>query len=205
MPQTKLLRVDTTLRPVAKQMKMMRRQLLWKHVLPSAEDKVVLVEIEQICVAEDALEKNQNRSDTNPNSRIEKTCEAHKLSPKTHLEGTQYEEEFTSLSKESLTATMDEIPAHSYNSDAHTLSIKKEMDVTLSPSINGDDETISNPTHSTNLSPHVTIVAGYDPTTIGLVLHSFEVDGQHYEVKSYIEEGETSNQREETPNDFQDV
>ncbi|VFQ98522.1 unnamed protein product [Cuscuta campestris] len=133
-----------------------------------AEDKAVLVEIEQICVAEDVLGNNQNPSDTDPNSRIEKTCEAHKL-------------------------------------DANTFSLKKEMDGTLSPSINGDNETISDPTHSTNLSPPVTIAASYDPTTIGLVLHSFEVDGQHYEIRSYIEEGETSNQREETPNDFQDV
>ncbi|VFQ76029.1 unnamed protein product [Cuscuta campestris] len=44
---------------------------------------------------------------------------------------------------------------------------------------------------------------GYDSTTIGPILESFEVDGEHYEIRSYVEEAETSNQREE-PN-FQDV
>ncbi|VFQ86980.1 unnamed protein product [Cuscuta campestris] len=84
----------------------------------SAEDKaVMMVEIEQICVGEDALENNQTPTNTDPNSEIEQSCN--------------------------------------------------------------------------------------DQTTTGPILHSFEVDGQHYEIRSY-EEAETSNLREE-PNDFQDV
>ncbi|VFQ98824.1 unnamed protein product [Cuscuta campestris] len=77
------------------------------------------------------------------------------------------------------------------------------MDGTLSPSIKGDDETISDPSFSTSFFPPVTNNAGNDQTTIGPVLQSFEVDGQHYEIRSY-EEAETSNLRED-PNDFQDV
>lgn len=46
----------------------------------SAEDKGVLAEMEQIRVSEDAPTNND------PNSRIEPSCEAHKLSPKTDLE-----------------------------------------------------------------------------------------------------------------------
>ncbi|VFQ66127.1 unnamed protein product [Cuscuta campestris] len=151
----------------------------------------------------DALENNQTPTNIDPNSEIEQSCEAHKLSPKTDLEGTQYEEEFPPLSKESLTATTDDFPAQKFNSDAHTLSFEKEMDGTLSPSINGDDETISDPSLSKIFFPPVTNIAGNDQTTIGPILHSFEVDGQHYEIRSY-EEAETSNLREE-PNDFQDV
>ncbi|VFQ74620.1 unnamed protein product [Cuscuta campestris] len=170
----------------------------------SAEDKtVMMVEIEQICVGEDALENNQTPTNTDPNSEIEQSCEAHKLSPKIDLEGTQYEEEFPPLSKESLTATTDDFPSQKFNSDAHTLSFEKEMDGTLSPTIIGDDETISDPSLRKNFFPPVTNIAGNDQTTTGPILHSFEVDGQHYEIRSY-EEAETSNLREE-PNNFQDV
>ncbi|VFQ90258.1 unnamed protein product [Cuscuta campestris] len=170
----------------------------------SAEDKaVMMVEIEQICVGEDALENNQTPTNTDPNSEIEQSCEAHKLSPKTDLEGTQYEEEFPPLSKESLTTTTDDFPSQKFNSDAHTLSFEKEMDGTLSPTIIGDDETISDPSLRKKIFPPVTNIAGNDQTTTGPILHSFEVDGQHYEIRSY-EEAETSNLREE-PNDFQDV
>ncbi|VFQ93921.1 unnamed protein product [Cuscuta campestris] len=163
----------------------------------------MMVEIEQICVGEDALENNQTPTNTDPNSEIEQSCEAHKLSPKTDLEGTQYEEEFPPLSKESLTATTDDFPSQKFNSDAHTLSFEKEMDGTLSPTIIGDDETISDPSLRKKIFPPVTNIAGNDQTTTGPILHSFEVDGQHYEIRSY-EEAETSNLREE-PNDFQDV
>lgn len=55
-----------------------------------------------------------------------------------------------------------------------------------------------------NSPPLLTNDAGINPSTIGPVLQSFEIDGQQYEIRSYIEEGETSHQREET-NDFQDV
>ncbi|VFQ96694.1 unnamed protein product [Cuscuta campestris] len=83
----------------------------------SAEVKAVLVELEQICVGEDAQETIQNPTYIDPNSEIEQSCN--------------------------------------------------------------------------------------DQTTIGPVLQSFEVDGQHYEIRSY-EEAKTSNLRED-PNDFQDV
>ncbi|VFQ74340.1 unnamed protein product [Cuscuta campestris] len=106
----------------------------------SAEVKTVLVELEQICVGEDAQETIQNPTYIDPNSENEQSCVAHKLSPKTDLEGTQYKEEFPPL-----TITTGDFPAQNYNSDAHTLSLKKEMDGTLSPSIKGDDETISDP------------------------------------------------------------
>ncbi|VFQ88786.1 unnamed protein product [Cuscuta campestris] len=130
----------------------------------SAEDKGVLAELEQIRVSEDAPTNND------PNSRIEPSCEAHKLSPKTDLEGTQYEEEFPPLSKESVTVTLDDSPAQNQSSDAHTLSPEKEMDGTLPPSMNGDDENISDPTHITNIPPPITNYAGHDPTTIGPIL-----------------------------------
>ncbi|VFQ99195.1 unnamed protein product [Cuscuta campestris] len=154
--------------------------------------------LEQICVGEDAQETIQNPTYTDPNSEIEQSCVAHKLSPKTDLEGTQYEEEFPPL-----TTTTEDFPAQNYNSDAHTLSLEKEIDGTLSPSIKGDDETISDPSFSTSFFPPVTNNAGNDQTTIGPVLQSFEVDGQHYEIRSY-EGAETSNLRDD-PNDFQDV
>ncbi|VFQ87015.1 unnamed protein product [Cuscuta campestris] len=77
------------------------------------------------------------------------------------------------------------------------------MDGTLPPSMNGDDENISDPTHITNIPPPITNYAGHDPTTIGPILQSFEMDGEHYEIRSYVEEAETSNQREEP--DFKDV
>ncbi|VFQ94509.1 unnamed protein product [Cuscuta campestris] len=169
----------------------------------SAENKGVLVEMEQLQVIEDAFQNNKNPPNNDPNFRTEQSCEAHKLSPKTDLEGTQYEEEFPPLSKESVIATTDDFPAQNQGSDAHTLSLEKEMDGTLSPSMNGDDEKISDPTHTTNFPPSITNYAGYDSTTIGPILQSFEVDGEHYEIRSYVEEAETSNQREE-PN-FQDV
>ncbi|VFQ91649.1 unnamed protein product [Cuscuta campestris] len=98
----------------------------------SAEVKALLVELEQICVGEDAQETIQNPTYIDPNSEIEQSCVAHKLSPRQIWK------------------------AHSN-----------------------------------------------DQTTIGPILQSFKVDGQHYEIRSY-EEAETSNLRED-PNDFQDV
>ncbi|VFQ69610.1 unnamed protein product [Cuscuta campestris] len=83
----------------------------------SAENKGVLVDIEQIQVFEDALENNKNPTNNDPNFGTEQSC--------------------------------------------------------------------------------------YDSTTIGPILQSFELDGEHYEIRSYVEEAETSNQRKE-PN-FQDV
>ncbi|VFQ94089.1 unnamed protein product [Cuscuta campestris] len=140
-------------------------------------------------------------------------CEAHNLSSETALDGTQCHvtnskeehssgpaetsinlNEFLVLSKESLEAT----------SDAHTLSLEKEMDGTLSPSNTGNDEHISDPIGNKNFPPLSTNTAGIDPATIGPVLHTFDIKGQQYEIRSYNEEGETSHQREET-NDFQEV
>lgn len=42
---------------------------------------------------------------------------------------------------------------------------------------------------------------------IGPVLHSFEHEGQHYEIRSYIEDGQTSNQNDDNPTtlEFQEV
>ncbi|VFQ80828.1 unnamed protein product [Cuscuta campestris] len=135
---------------------------------------------------------------------------AHNLSSKAALEGTQTVDtenkeeyipdpsqtnlnEFPVLTKELLEAT----------SGAHTLSHEKEMEGTLSLSSAGNDEIPSDPMENKN-SPPLTNDAGTNPSTIGPVLQSFEIDGQQYEIRSYIEEGETSHPREET-NDFQDV
>ncbi|VFQ98810.1 unnamed protein product [Cuscuta campestris] len=43
--------------------------------------------------------------------------------------------------------------------------------------------------------------------SIGQILHSFELEGQHYEIRSYIEEGQTSNHNEEnlTTHEFREV
>ncbi|VFQ95461.1 unnamed protein product [Cuscuta campestris] len=102
--------------------------------------------------------------------------------------------EFPVLTKELLKATSGE----------HTLSLEKEMERTLSPSCAGNEEIPSDHMESNNPPPLLTSDESINASTIGTVLQSFEIDGQHYEVRSYIEEGETSHQREET-NDFQDV
>ncbi|VFR02797.1 unnamed protein product [Cuscuta campestris] len=46
-----------------------------------------------------------------------------------------------------------------------------------------------------------------NPVNIGPILHSFEHEGQHYEIRSYMEEGQTSNHNDEnlTAHDFQEV
>lgn len=142
-------------------------------------------------------------------------CDAHQFSYETNLEGShqtsiQNEEELPSqttfdpnefpvLSKESLKVS----------SEAHTPSLEREMEGTLNHQNIGNDDTLSDPqafTHA-DTPPLFTNDAGVDHSTIGPVLDSFDYEGQHYEIRSYIEVGETSNPREEDSSyqDFQEV
>ncbi|VFQ59871.1 unnamed protein product [Cuscuta campestris] len=123
-----------------------------------------------------------------------KCYDAHNLSSETALDGTQCD----------VTNSKEEHSSGPAESDAHTLSLEKEMDGTLSISNTRNDEHLSDPIDSNNFPPLSTNTAGIDLATIGPVLHTFDIEGQQYEIRSYIEEGETSHQKEET-NDFQDV
>ncbi|VFQ77218.1 unnamed protein product [Cuscuta campestris] len=116
---------------------------------------------------------------------------AHNLSSEAALDGTQTVDtdineeynpgpsqinpiEFPVLTKELLEAT----------SGAHTLSHEKEMEGTLSLSSAGNDEIPSDPFENKNSPPLLTKDAGINPSTIGPVLQSFEIDGQQYEIRS---------------------
>ncbi|VFQ73685.1 unnamed protein product [Cuscuta campestris] len=172
------------------------------EVFPTANSPAARGNSEPILVT---MEPNSPTPCNNDHSRS-----AHNLSFEAALEGTHSIDtcnnkefnsdpspinlkEFPVLTKELLEATSGE----------HTLSLEKEMERTLSPSCAGNEEIPSDHMESNNPPPLLTSDESINPSTIGPVLQSFEIDGQH-EVRSYIEEGETSHQREET-NDFQDV
>ncbi|VFQ87014.1 unnamed protein product [Cuscuta campestris] len=82
--------------------------------------------------------------------------------------------------------------------DVHTPIKMEKDDTTVTLTLMAEDTTKENTTPNNS---------DVNPVNIGPILHSFEHEGQHYEIRSYMEEGQTSNHNDEnlTAHDFQEV
>ncbi|VFQ85169.1 unnamed protein product [Cuscuta campestris] len=128
------------------------------------------------------------------------------LTKEADLEPTQ--EHSIEESMDGNTINLDEFPVltrQNMEEEVHTPTV--EAVVHTSTETEKDNTTgtlMAEDTTKENTTPNNSDV---NPASIGPILHSFEHDGQNYEIRSYMEEGQTSNRNDENliANEFQEV
>ncbi|VFQ76028.1 unnamed protein product [Cuscuta campestris] len=106
-------------------------------------------------------------------------------------------DEFPVLTKQNIEEDIH-IPTENMEVVVHTPTEIEKEDTTGTPTLIDEDTTKENTTPNNS---------DVNPANIGPILHSFEHEGQLYEIRSHIEEGQTSNHNDEnhTTHEFQEV
>ncbi|VFQ69041.1 unnamed protein product [Cuscuta campestris] len=106
-------------------------------------------------------------------------------------------DEFPVLTRQNIEEDVH-IPTENVEAVVHTPTEIEKDDTTGTPTLKAEDAT------KENTIPNNSDV---NPANIGPILHSFEHEGQLYEIRSHIEEGQMSNHNDEnhTTHEFQEV